>query len=121
MRPVTIRYAADVDAFRRFYEALGLAVTFASRENRQGVVVWTEFASQGVLAVHAADAASGGGSGTELAFEADEALEAVVERLTTAGFVPGPIVDESFGRSLRVADPDGVAVQINETEHALQS
>ena len=34
-------------------------------------------------------------------------------RLAAAGF-PSDIIDESFGRSLRVVDPDGVALQINE-------
>jgi hypothetical protein len=36
-----------------------------------------------------------------------------------AGFAPGVIVDENFGRSLRVVDPDGVAVQVNEHDSAL--
>jgi hypothetical protein len=33
--------------------------------------------------------------------------------LRSAGFDPGPIIDEGFGRSMRVRDPDGVWVQIN--------
>ena len=46
-------------------------------------------------------------------FEADEPLEAITDRLRAAGFDPGPILDEGFGRSMRVRDPDGVWVQIN--------
>jgi len=53
------------------------------------------------------------------AFEADEPLEAVVARLADAGFPAEPIVDESFGRSFRVRDPDGVYVQINDNDRAL--
>jgi hypothetical protein len=37
----------------------------------------------------------------------------VQARLGAAGF-EAQIIDESFGRSLRVVDPDGVAVQVNE-------
>ena len=40
-------------------------------------------------------------------------------RLRAAGYAPEPILDESFGRSLRIADPDGVAVQVNENDRAL--
>jgi hypothetical protein len=56
-----------------------------------------------------------------LAFEADEPPEAIMARLRSAGFDPGPIVDENFGRSVRVRDPDGVWVQINEVARDLQA
>jgi catechol 2,3-dioxygenase-like lactoylglutathione lyase family enzyme len=45
----------------------------------------------------------------------DEALEAVVERLERARIpLEREIADESFGRSIRVRDPDGMLVQINQ-------
>jgi hypothetical protein len=59
------------------------------------------------------------GGECELAFEADEPLEAVAARLAEAGFPADPIVDESYGRSLRVRDPDGVYVQVNENDRTL--
>ena len=40
-------------------------------------------------------------------------------RLRSAGFDPGPIVDENFGRSVRVRDPDRVWVQINQYDREL--
>jgi len=111
MRVLPIRYCADVEASTRFYRALGLELGAATRPGS-----WVELpAAAGILALHKADK----GSACELAFEADEALEKVAERLRAAGYAPEPIVDESFGRSLRVADPDGVPVQVNEHDRAL--
>ena len=44
----------------------------------------------------------------------DEALETVAARLRAAGHgLEREISDESFGRSLRVRDPDGLLVQVN--------
>jgi hypothetical protein len=48
-----------------------------------------------------------------------EPLEALAERLRAAGSEPEAIVDENFGRSLRVIDPDGVLVQVNENDREL--
>ena len=59
------------------------------------------------------------GPACELAFEADEPLDDIAERLQQAGFAPEPIVDENFGRSMRVRDPDGVWVQINSNDRDL--
>lgn len=113
MKVMPIRYVRDVEASVAFYRALGLEVGSVSRPGG-----WAELASDaGVAAVHAADDANAGTC--ELAFEADEALEAVAERIRAAGFTPGDIVDESFGRSMQVVDPDGVVVQINEHDRDL--
>lgn len=112
MRLSPIRYSPDVEALVRFYTALGLAETAASRPG-----TWVELAAPGgMLAIHY-DANQTGRC--ELAFETDEPLEVVVSRLVAAGFTPGPILDENFGRSLRVPDPDGVPVQINEHDRSL--
>ncbi len=54
---------------------------------------------------------------TELAFATDEKLEALAERLSANGYSP-EIHDEDFGRSLRLTDPDGVIVQIQEIDVA---
>jgi catechol 2,3-dioxygenase-like lactoylglutathione lyase family enzyme len=112
MRVLPIRYCADVEASTRFYRALGLDVGAATRTGG-----WVELpAAAGTLALHKAAADAGE---CELAFEADEPLEAVVARLTAAGYAPEPIVDEAYGRSLRVVDPDGVPVQVNENDRSL--
>jgi hypothetical protein len=50
---------------------------------------------------------------TSLSCESDEPLEDVQARLRAAGY-ESDLIDESFGRSLRVIDPDGAAFQINE-------
>ena len=113
MRVLPIRYCADMAASTRFYRALGLELGAATRPGS-----WVELpAAAGVLALHRTDAADAGRC--ELAFQADEPLEAVADRLRSAGFAPEPIVDESFGRSLRVPDPDGAWVQVNEHDREL--
>lgn len=112
MKVMPIRYVRDVEACTRFYTALGLPVT--TRQRGGG---WVELtASAGVLALH--EYATGGH--TELSLLADGPLEDVVRALAAAGFPPAEgILDEAFGRSLRVTDPDGVEVQINEHDESL--
>jgi catechol 2,3-dioxygenase-like lactoylglutathione lyase family enzyme len=112
MRVLPIRYCADVEASIRFYRALGLELGAATRPGS-----WVELpAAAGILALHKTTEHAGD---CELAFEADEPLEAVAARMAAAGFPTEPIVDESYGRSLRVRDPDGVYVQVNENDRAL--
>lgn len=113
MRVMPIRYTTDVDAAIRFYRALGLDSGPVSRPG-----VWAELpATAGMLAIHKAGDEDTGRC--ELAFEADEPLTLVVQRLRDAGFEPEAIVDENFGQSVRVADPDGVWVQINANDREL--
>ena len=112
MRVLPIRYCADVEASTRFYSALGLELGAATRPGS-----WVELpAAAGILALHKETEHAGD---CELAFEADEPLEAVAGRLAEAGYQPEPIIDESYGRSLRVRDPDGVYVQVNENDRTL--
>lgn len=114
MRIMPIRYCTDMAASARFYQALGLKLAAASRPG-----TWLELpAASGVLALHATEDPEYVGS-CELAFQTVESLEVVAGRLRAAGFEPDPIMDENFGRSLRVRDPDGVRVQINEHDHEL--
>lgn len=113
MRVVPIRYTRDVAASVRFYRALGLDLGAASRPG-----AWVELpAASGMLAVHQAD---GGNAGQcELAFESEEPLEQVAARVRAAGFDVGPVIDENFGQSLRIRDPDGTWVQINLNDREL--
>lgn len=142
MRPMPIRYVRDLPAAQRFYEALGLRVDFAGRASRRGRTRWVELVGSAgaAMALHAADdpdaladtgpmtaesagkvqGTSRGEPPVELAFEADEPLEEVVRRLRAAGFEPATaIVDEAFGRSFRVRDPEGLELQINEHDRDL--
>lgn len=109
-----IRYVADVEATRRFYEGLGL--TFRADIS---VGVWAQLeAAAGGVGIHDAAVSKGRPVGAvELGFATDEPLEDVLARLTTAGY-QGELVAEDFGRSIRVVDPDGVTVQIQEIDPA---
>lgn len=110
---VPIRYVADVDASRAFYEGLGLHFQPAASFS-----VWAQLqADAGMVGVHDATASKGRKPGTvELALVTDEKLENVAVRLTAAGY-RYTLHDEDFGRSLRVTDPDGVELQIQELDH----
>jgi len=116
MKVMPIRYVADMAASARFYAALGLVPGDSSRSGN-----WTELnAAGGILALHSARTSEQDIPGrVELSFETAEQLEMLAERLTAAGFEPEAIVDENFGRSLRVTDPDGVLVQVNEHDRDL--
>jgi catechol 2,3-dioxygenase-like lactoylglutathione lyase family enzyme len=116
MKIVPIRYVADVAASARFYAALGLVPGDSSRSGN-----WTELsASGGMLGLHTARTSEQDVPGrVELAFETAEPLEVLAERLAAAGFEPEAILDENFGRSLHVTDPDGVLVQVNEHDREL--
>jgi predicted enzyme related to lactoylglutathione lyase len=122
MRVMAIRYVRDVEKVRRFYEVLGLTLEFVSRRPRRGGdAAWTELAGSGVggnLALHQWDEEV---KTVSLSFQADEPLEPVVERLRKAGYEPATeIVDEAFGRSFTVRDPEGLLIQINENDYELQ-
>lgn len=116
VRPV--HFVPDVAAAVRFYETLGLRTATRARTGH-----WVELeAAGGEIGLHdAAVAADGeGGRGLALNFISDEPLEAVERRLRAAGFPPeGTVVDEEWGRSLRVQAPDGTYVQIDERDREL--
>ena len=116
MKIMPIRYVADVAAAARFYSALGLAGGDGSRSGN-----WLELESPGgSLGLHIVRESHGDGAReVELSFVAGEPLETVAARLAAAGFPAGPIMDENFGRSMVVHDPDGAAVQINEHDPEL--
>ncbi|TQM26398.1 VOC family protein [Nocardia bhagyanarayanae] len=107
-----IRYVSDVQACRRFYAGLGLAF-----EADASVNVWAQLsADAGALGLHDFTVSKGRPAGSvELAFATDEKLEAVANRLREQGY-DYEIFDEDFGRSLRVVDPDGVTIQIQEID-----
>jgi catechol 2,3-dioxygenase-like lactoylglutathione lyase family enzyme len=107
-------YVSDVDAAIDFYRAFGFTLR---RRTRPGN--WAELeAGEATLALHGTDPlpAAMGTLRVELVLEARAPLEEVVAAVTDAGYGDRvePIVDEAFGRSVGVRDPDGMRVQINE-------
>jgi hypothetical protein len=117
MKIIAIRYTSSPAGLVDFYGALGFPVDVASRTGD-----WIELASSvAAIAVHNVepDKLRDYAGSMELAFEADEPLEAVQSRLGEAGFPDAVIVDEAHDRSLRILDPEGVAVQINEFDRQL--
>lgn len=113
-----IRFVADIDLSMRFYEALGLSFQRSSR-NRQ----WMELSARGgVLGLHTAASADPPRKATDVGFVllTNTPLEDVIGRLAEAGFaVDEPVIDEEFGRSLQVRDPDGLLVRIEEADPEL--
>ncbi|WP_280252111.1 VOC family protein [Nocardia abscessus] len=107
-----IRYVADVDACRTFYAGLGLAL-----DPNSSLDVWAQLSGDaGAVGVHDFRVSKGRPAGSvELGFATDEKLEVVADRLRARGY-DYEIHDEDFGRSLRVVDPDGVTLQIQEID-----
>lgn len=111
MKVFPIWFAADVAESARFLGALGLVVSSGAGSSR-----WTELESSGgAVGVHAVSEAEQPRKGGEcdLAFGTEEPLVDVQRRLFVAGFTDAHIIDETFGRSLRVTSPDGVVVRVN--------
>ncbi len=112
MKVLAFRYTDDLPRMQAFLSALGLDVDLVSES---GTYVQLDAAAGAAVLHSAASADEPTPAGTTaMSFEADEPLEAIRDRLAAAGFPGAEIVDESFGRSLRITDPDGVAVQVNE-------
>lgn len=117
MRLMPVLFVTDVPAARGFFTALGLRTDATGRAGG-----WIELAGAGgLLGLHTV-------AGTDeprrpgecaLSFVADEPLEAVWDRLHAAGHADAHIVDEGYGRSLRVRGPDGTPVQVVEHDRAL--
>jgi hypothetical protein len=118
MKVMPIRYVADINASQRFYAVLGLDPDLSSRSGN-----WSELvAGGGILALHSQrQAATPDESMLELCFVTEEPLEALVSRLESEGIDHSGIADENFGRLLRVTDPDGMVIQINEHDPELYS
>lgn len=104
-----IVYVTDIDRSIRFYRALGCAVL-----SQSGMWAQLELGSCH-LALHHMEQGSGPSDRMALALTAQQPLEQIQEDLQSGGVIPaGDIVDEAFGRSLLIRDPDGLPIQINE-------
>jgi hypothetical protein len=91
----------------------------AKTQDRSGM--WFELTlGDAVLALHYVDSLpEQKNQRMMLTFVSNEPLEALVTRLQQQHIKPEGIVDEAFGRSFRVYDPDGLLIQINEHEEEL--
>lgn len=117
MKVMPIRYTDDIEAMVGFYRALGLGLNTVSRGGG-----WVDLtAAGGMVGLHVASSTERPRTRgqCELSFESDERLDDVAARLHAAGYHDAHIIDESFGRSLWVTDPDGVPVQVNESDPSL--
>ena len=104
-----IVYVRSMAGSLRFYQALGLTI-------RHEGDTWSELSlGDAVLALHRGDPKASGASPMGLAFVSHGPLESLLERLRQSGIdQPLEIVDEAYGRSVRLRDPDGLGIQINE-------
>ena len=112
-----IVYVTDIEASVRFYSALGFTERRRSRSDN-----WVELAGAGgLLALHRSTGEARPTNGrVELSLATTEPLERFRDTLVDTGTASvGPIMDEAFGRSLVVTDPDGLEIQINEHDHEL--
>lgn len=104
--PVSVQpiwFQDDIEEAREILTALGLRADIAADSGG-----WVEMraAGGGRVGVHSASGRSeGSGAGIGLSFLAAGDLEALARRLTDAGFTAS-VVDESYARTIRIADPD---------------
>jgi len=116
LTPLPIVYVMDMARSLTFYQALGATV------KNQGNM-WSELRfGAAALALHLVDSVSHEGQQIALAMTAQRPLEFILTTLQQAGIEPPQeIVDEAFGRSLTIHDPDGLPIQINEHDPDLYS
>lgn len=110
MKILGVRFLTDMASARSFYAALGLELP-----EGDATAEWQELGTDGgILALHACGPEDGELPDLQFCLKSDEPLEQIQSRLTEAGFDPGTISDEDFGRALRVCDPEGLHIQIDE-------
>lgn len=116
MKIMPIVYVSNMEQSVAFYEALGLK---AKTQDRSGM--WFELAlGDAILALHLADKLpEQKQQRIQLTFISSEPLENLLTRLEKHRVQLEGIVDEAFGRSFKVYDPDGLMIQINEHEEQL--
>lgn len=111
-----VYFTADLDVCQRFLGVLGLLAAVTHRGGG-----WAELdAPSAQLCLHAGVGDDGWLPGqAALSFECDDEPSVIADRLRTAGFLDVQILDENFGRVLRVTGPDGQPVQINFSDRTL--
>jgi|1186.fasta_scaffold492929_2 hypothetical protein len=116
IRLAPVYFTADMARAGDFMAALGFTVEAAHRKGG-----WAELAApSALLCLHSGLSDRGMTPGeTALSFDSDEDPDTVVERLADAGFTDAVVLDENFGRIVRVTGPDGSMVQINFSDRTL--
>lgn len=113
LRPMPILFVRNMRASLSFWRAFGLRLVARSRNGR-----WAELDGVcGGVTVHLAD--DDAEQRMALSFDSGGPLEPLAERLRTAGFTVEDILDEGFGRSMLVHEPNGLVVQVNELDQVL--
>jgi catechol 2,3-dioxygenase-like lactoylglutathione lyase family enzyme len=114
--PLPIVYVKDMAQSLAFYQALGATV------KHQGSM-WSELRfGEVALALHLANSVNDDGQQMALAMVAQRPLADIMTVLQNPGVtLTNEIVDEAFGRSLTIHDPDGLPIQINEHDPELYS
>ena len=110
-------YVRQIAFVLPFYQALGFHFAAGDRAGE-----WVELRlGSAILMLHRSEhPSSEAPRSIELSFVSAEPLEEVLARLATAGFpTDQPIIDESFGRYVKVQAPDGLVLQINEHDRTL--
>jgi catechol 2,3-dioxygenase-like lactoylglutathione lyase family enzyme len=110
-----IVYVSDLERSSAFYERLGFRSTTTSRAGG-----WLELTSAGgILALHHADPLPRDlAARVELALVATAPLEEIVAAFAGRG-VDVPIVDQPYGRTITLVDPDGLPITVNEHDQDL--
>jgi catechol 2,3-dioxygenase-like lactoylglutathione lyase family enzyme len=116
LMPLPIVYVTDMGKSLAFYQALGFSVKNEGQ-------VWSELRmGDAGLALHGTDETASGTQRMGLAMTAYQPLEMILIELTSAGIsITNEIVDEAFGRSLLIRDPDGMPIQLNQHDPTLSS
>lgn len=116
IRLAPVYFTGDFARTGDFLAALGFEV-----EARHRVGNWAELAApSALLCLHDAPGDTGMAPGqTTLGFESDDDPDTVAERLVAAGFADATVLDENFGKIVKVTGPDGNPVQINFSDRTL--
>lgn len=110
---VALLYTADVREGAETAVRLG----FRPRISADGGG-WADLLGYGILAFHAGEAATvDGAPACEISLEVGD-LAPLQTRTTEAG-LQAHLIDEAYGRTLRVATPDGGELWVNETQRDL--
>ena len=112
MKLQPIVYTTDMDRAVAWYTTvLDTAAGYTSE-------VWTAIAmGDATLGIHRVETRPDD-SYVELSIVATEPLEVVIARLQAAGVdIAEGIIEQPFGRSFLLRDPDGAPIQVNEHAH----
>lgn len=112
-------FTADVERSLGFYRQLGFTVRRAGRGGGWAELVWGVGQDAFALLLHEHARPLPEPGRLQLGFEVESGLEAVVARLSADGLGGLSIIDEGFGRIVRLHDPDGNLLSIVHNEPEL--